>query len=94
MTTIKFDNPQQELEYTKRYQKLITHDINKAFTNAGYSIVKTGNIWSVASTEFIVTKPDGTTTKVWSPPWHEYNDEDEIMFCMLHVALGLVVKEE
>ena len=40
-------------------------------------IERTGNIFSFASTEFRVTYPDGHVGTIWSPPWHEMDDEEE-----------------
>lgn len=38
----------------------------------------TGNIYSIASREFRVIYPDGSIGTIWSPPWHEMGEEDEI----------------
>lgn len=38
---------------------------------------RTGNIFSFASTEYQVTYPDGHVGTLWSPPWHEWNDNRE-----------------
>lgn len=38
---------------------------------------RTGNIFSISSSEFLVTFDDGSTMKVWSPPWHENDPETE-----------------
>lgn len=40
-------------------------------------IKRTGNIYSIASSEFEVTYPDGYVGKIWSPPWHEDSPEEE-----------------
>lgn len=37
----------------------------------------TGNLYSIASREFRVTYPDGSTGTVWSPPWHEMSEDEE-----------------
>lgn len=40
-------------------------------------IRRTGNIYSIASSEFEVTYPDGSRGTVWSPPWHEMSPKEE-----------------
>jgi len=40
-------------------------------------IERTGNIFSFAATEYKAVFPDGTETSIWSPPWHEWDDEEE-----------------
>ena len=40
-------------------------------------IERTGNIFSIASSEYLVTFPNGDKTRIWSPPWHEKTPEDE-----------------
>ena len=40
-------------------------------------IERTGEIFSIASSEFRVTYPDGHVGTIWSPPWHEMSDADE-----------------
>ncbi len=92
MTDDELKQLQQDLDYARYYQKLITRDINHALTEVGYRVETTGNCWGIAATEYIVTKPDGTKIHVWSPPWNEYDDSEETMMAMLHVALGLVTK--
>lgn len=41
-------------------------------------IERTGEIFSMASSQFRVTYPDGHVGMIWSPPWHELNEEDEM----------------
>jgi hypothetical protein len=38
---------------------------------------RTGRVYSLASSEFSVTYPDGSEGVVWSPPWHEMSPEEE-----------------
>lgn len=38
---------------------------------------RTGNVFSFASTEYRVTYPDGFVGTIWSPPWHEWDDDEE-----------------
>jgi hypothetical protein len=40
-------------------------------------VLKTGEIYSIASTEYIIIFPDGTGETLWSPPWHELSEEEE-----------------
>lgn len=40
-------------------------------------IKRTGNIFSYSSSEYEVTYPDGFIGTIWSPPWHEWDDEEE-----------------
>lgn len=40
-------------------------------------ISRTGRIYSFASTEYSVTYPDGHIGTIWSPPWHEMDDNEE-----------------
>lgn len=44
---------------------------------ADLAIRRTGNIFSIASSEFEVTYPDGFVGRIWSPPWHDLEPEDE-----------------
>ena len=41
------------------------------------SVERTGNCYSIASHEYHVTFPDGTTDTIWSPPWNDYTPQDE-----------------
>lgn len=41
------------------------------------SIKRTGRVFSIASSEFSVVYPDGSSGVVWSPPWHEMTPEEE-----------------
>jgi len=41
------------------------------------SVRRTGRLYSIASSEFEATFPDGTTLLFWSPPWHEWDGEQE-----------------
>ena len=40
-------------------------------------IERTGNIFSISSTEYLITYPDNSTEILWSPPWHDWNDEED-----------------
>lgn len=40
-------------------------------------IERTGNIFSLAASEYLITFPDGSTQTLWSPPWHELDDLEE-----------------
>ena len=40
-------------------------------------ISRTGRQYSIASSEFLVTYPDGSTELIWSTPWHEWTEEQE-----------------
>jgi hypothetical protein len=46
-------------------------------TDDGFTLERTGNIFSFASTEYRVTYPDGHVGSLWSPPWHELDDDEE-----------------
>ena len=41
-------------------------------------IERTGNIFSIAATEYMVTFPDGTQENIWSGPWNDYDDEEDL----------------
>lgn len=41
------------------------------------TLQRTGNIFSIAATEYRVTYPDGHEGTVWSPPWNEWDDPEE-----------------
>lgn len=41
------------------------------------SVERTGNVYSIASSEFLVTFVDGSTMSVWSPPWNDMTPEEE-----------------
>ena len=43
----------------------------------GFTLERTGNIFSFAATEYRVTYPDGHVGSLWSPPWHELDDDEE-----------------
>lgn len=43
----------------------------------GLKVERTGRIYSIASSEFLATFPDGTTNTFWSPPWHEWEAKSE-----------------
>lgn len=40
-------------------------------------VERTGRIYSIASSEYLVTFPDGTTRIIWSPPWNDFTPEEE-----------------
>jgi len=40
-------------------------------------IQRTGNTYGVASSEYLVTWPDGTYETIWSPPWHTWDRQQE-----------------
>jgi hypothetical protein len=40
-------------------------------------VERTGKQYSIASNEFLVTFPDGTTQTIWSPPWNDFTKEEE-----------------
>ena len=40
-------------------------------------VERTGAQYSMASSEYRVTFPDGTTMTIWSPPWHEMAPDEE-----------------
>lgn len=46
-------------------------------TDDGFRIERTGNVYSIASTEYRVTYPDGHVGTIWSPPWHDLDDDEE-----------------
>lgn len=41
------------------------------------TVTRTGNVFSIASSEFSVTYPDGSEGVIWSPPWHEMTPAEE-----------------
>jgi hypothetical protein len=41
------------------------------------TVERTGKVFGMASSEYRVTYPDGHVGTVWSPPWHELDDEQE-----------------
>ena len=46
-------------------------------TDNDIKVERTGRQYSVASSEFLVTFPDGKTMTIWSPPWHELTVKGE-----------------
>jgi hypothetical protein len=56
-------------------------------------IERTEDIYSFASTKFLVTYPDGHVGTVWSPPWHELAPPEEEA-AALEYAKGLYMKGE
>jgi hypothetical protein len=40
-------------------------------------VERTGNCYSIASSEYLVTFPDGSIETIWSPPWHEWEEDEE-----------------
>lgn len=40
-------------------------------------VERTGNTYSIASKEYLVTFPDGTQQTIWSPPWNSYDNEKD-----------------
>lgn len=38
---------------------------------------RTGGIYSIAGSQFLIEYPDGSSEKVWSPPWHTMTPEAE-----------------
>jgi hypothetical protein len=40
-------------------------------------VERTGDTWGIASSEFRVTWPDGTTETVWSSVWHNWDRRHE-----------------
>ena len=55
-----------------------------ALTEQGWLYVeRTGNIFSIAGTEYIIKFPNGDITNVWSPLWNDYCDADEDLGALL-----------
>lgn len=50
------------------------------------SVERTGNIFSIAGSEYLATFPDGSTQTFWSPPWHDYDSEEEDANALLYAA--------
>lgn len=50
------------------------------------SVKRTGNIFSIAGSEYLVTFPGGTTSKIWSPPWNDFDPEEEDANALLYAA--------
>lgn len=40
-------------------------------------IERTGEVFSFSGNQFRATFPDGSTETFWSPPWHEWDKEEE-----------------
>ncbi len=40
-------------------------------------VERTGKIYSIASSEYLVTFPDGTQQTIWSSPWNNYTEDEE-----------------
>jgi hypothetical protein len=47
-------------------------------------VERTGRQYSIASSEYLITFPDGTQETIWSPPWHEYTEEEEDKRTLYH----------
>lgn len=43
---------------------------------------RTGGIYSIAGSQFLIEYPTGSSEKVWSPPWHTMTPEMEQMGAM------------
>lgn len=41
------------------------------------SVKRTGRAFSIASHEYEITLSDGRIETVWSPPWNDFNSEQE-----------------
>lgn len=41
------------------------------------AVRRTGRVYSIASSEFAVTYPDGSEGVIWSPPWHKMTPAEE-----------------
>lgn len=59
-------------------------------TTGKIQVERTGNIYSVAGSEFKITYPDGKIEKVWSSPWHTMSPEMEQLGAMF---TGLKIHE-
>ena len=40
-------------------------------------IIRTGRVVSIAGSQFLVTFPNGDQISLWSPPWHEMDQDEE-----------------
>lgn len=56
-------------------------------------VERTGRGYSIASSEYLVTFPDGTTQTIWSPPWNDFTPEEEDK-CALEYAKQLWKEKE
>jgi hypothetical protein len=45
-------------------------------------VERTGRQYSIASSEFLVTFPDGTTQTIWSPVWNDYTEKEEDLYAL------------
>lgn len=50
------------------------------------TVEETGEIFSIASHEFKITYPDGSTENIWSGPWNDFGEEQEIAGALLQAA--------
>lgn len=41
------------------------------------NVRRTGRTFSFSSSEFEIVYPDGHVGTLWSPPWHEWPEEEE-----------------
>lgn len=57
------------------------------------AVRRTGRVYSIASSEFSVTYPDGSEGTLWSPPWHEMTPAEEDS-AALQTAMKLYTKGE
>ena len=67
--------------------------VRQMLNDAGYSVKKTGRIFSINGTEYNVTNRDGDTVSVWSPPFGQQEDGGKEVLAMLSVALNVYRKE-
>lgn len=46
-------------------------------------VERTGNNYSIASSEFRVIMDGGTAESIWSPPWHDMEPEEEEVIALI-----------
>ena len=53
-------------------------------TMSQIKVERTGNAYSIASVEYLVTYPDGSTERIWSPPWNDMTAEESDLGAMAY----------
>jgi hypothetical protein len=40
-------------------------------------IQRTGKVYSIAASEYLITFPNGFQQTIWSPPWNDFTEKEE-----------------
>lgn len=78
---------EHELNIEPSANDLFYQQIEFTIEHTGWKVERTGNILSIGSSEFVVTRPDGMVMNIWSAPWSEIDGKHEEYAAIVAAAM-------